>query len=94
MEHSAFVLLARLTEPPISAFSLTGLEDEQRRRADSLAMVLEDHARPDRLILIGESRSRRLIFTVYAEQQGDLIRIISARKTTRAERRKYEEGEF
>jgi uncharacterized DUF497 family protein len=62
--------------------------------ADSLAMVLIDHARPDRLILIGQSPACRLIFTVYAEKDADVICIISARKATRAERRKYEEGEF
>jgi uncharacterized DUF497 family protein len=62
--------------------------------ADSLAMILTDHGRPDRLILIGQSRASRMIFTVYAEREADIIRIISARKATRAERRKYEEGEF
>jgi len=59
--------------------------------ADSLAMLLEDQVHPDRLMLIGQSRSCRLIFT---EQEGEVVRIISARKTTRAERRKYEEGDF
>lgn len=62
--------------------------------ADSLAMVLIDHVHRDRLILIGQSYACRLIFTVYAEKHADVIRIISARKATRAERRKYEEGEF
>ncbi|HEX3474159.1 MAG TPA: BrnT family toxin [Kofleriaceae bacterium] len=62
--------------------------------ADSLAMVLIDPAHPDRLILIGQSPVCRLIFTVYAEKDADVIRIISARKATRSERRKYEEGEF
>lgn len=62
--------------------------------ADSLAMILTDHVHRDRLILIGQSRSCRLIFTVYAEKGADVIRIISARKATRPERRKYEEGEF
>ncbi|TMQ07846.1 MAG: BrnT family toxin [Deltaproteobacteria bacterium] len=62
--------------------------------ADSLGMILTDHVHADRLILIGQSQSRRLIFTVYAERDADVIRIISARKATRAERRTYEEGEF
>jgi uncharacterized protein len=61
---------------------------------DSLAMVLEDPLHPGRLILIGQSQSYRVIFTVYAEKSADLIRIISARKATRTERRKYEEGDF
>jgi uncharacterized protein len=60
--------------------------------ADSLAMILDDGDHPDRLVLIGQSLSRRLIVTVYAEKTGDLIRIISARKATRTERKKYEEG--
>ena len=62
--------------------------------ADSLAMVLTDQAHPDRLILIGQSQACRLIFTVYAEKDVDIIRIISARKATRAERSAYEEGDF
>ncbi|HEX2688245.1 MAG TPA: BrnT family toxin [Kofleriaceae bacterium] len=62
--------------------------------ADALAMILTDHAHPDRLILIGQSQACRLIFTVYAEKNADVIRIISARKATRTERRTYEEGDF
>jgi uncharacterized DUF497 family protein len=62
--------------------------------ADSLAMIVEDQEHPERLVLIGQSRSSRLIFTVFAAKEGDTIRIISARRTTRTERRKYEEGDF
>lgn len=62
--------------------------------ADSLAMLLNDPAHTDRLILIGQSRSQRLIFTIYATKHDDIIRIISARKATRTERRAYEEGDF
>jgi uncharacterized DUF497 family protein len=63
--------------------------------ADPLAMILEDPRRPGRAILIGESRSCRLIFTVFVDRvDADVIRIISARKATRAERRKYEQGDF
>jgi hypothetical protein len=62
--------------------------------ADSLAVFLEDRVHPDRLVLIGQSLSCRLIFTVYAEKADEIIRIISARKATRAERRPYEEGDF
>jgi uncharacterized protein len=61
---------------------------------DSLALLLNDPVHADRLILIGLSRSHRLIFTVYAEKHHDIIRIISARKATRTERREYEEGGF
>lgn len=63
--------------------------------ADEDALDLEDPAHPERLILIGRSRSAHLIFTVYAlRERGDVIRIISARKATRKERRVYEEGDF
>lgn len=60
--------------------------------ADPLALLLEDEARDGRGILIGQSDSARLLFTVYVEIQGDIIRIISARRTTPRERRRYEEG--
>ena len=60
--------------------------------ADPLALVLDEPDYPDRLILIGESPRRRLIFTVYVERATATIRIISARKATRTERRRYEEG--
>jgi uncharacterized DUF497 family protein len=63
--------------------------------ADENAMDLEDPLHPQRLILIGVSRSARLIFTVYAlRERGDVIRIISARKATHKERRIYEEGNY
>ena len=62
--------------------------------ADEQALDLEDAAHPERLILIGASSSVRLIFTVYAlREQGDIIRIISARKATRKERSRYEAGD-
>ncbi|MGE5183860.1 MAG: BrnT family toxin [Acidobacteriota bacterium] len=60
---------------------------------DPLALVLDEPGDPDRLILIGESRKRRLVFTVYAERHTGTIRIISARLATRRERRRYEEDE-
>jgi uncharacterized protein len=63
--------------------------------ADPLAMVLDDPKNPGRSILIGASRSCRLILTIYVEiTERDVIRIVSARKATRPERRRYEEGEF
>jgi hypothetical protein len=60
--------------------------------ADPLALLLEDRRRSDRLILIGASERARLVFTVYAEVAEDGVRIISARRATRPERRRYEEG--
>jgi uncharacterized DUF497 family protein len=61
---------------------------------DPLAMILDDPRYPDRFILIGASQRHRLIFTVYVERDTALIRIISARRATMLERRKYEEGEY
>jgi uncharacterized DUF497 family protein len=44
----------------------------------------------DRLILIGASSERRLLFVVHAEVGKDAIRIISARKASAAQRRIYD----
>ena len=46
----------------------------------------------DRFVIIGYS-ARRLLFVVFAQRLGDMIRIISARKPTPAERDLYEKGE-
>ena len=61
---------------------------------DPLAVVDEDPRHPERFVLIGESRSCRLILTIFAERDDDTIRIISARKATPRERRQYEEADF
>ena len=45
-----------------------------------------------RFFVIGYSTAR-LLFVVFAEQRGDVIRIISARLPTPAERKAYEEQE-
>src|SRR5215470_6071376 len=44
----------------------------------------------DRLILIGASAPRRVLFVVHAEVGRDAIRIVSARKASRAQVRIYE----
>ena len=44
-----------------------------------------------RLVTFGMSSSGRLLVVAHAEKE-DAIRIISARRTTRAEREPYEEG--
>ena len=43
----------------------------------------------DRFFIIGLS-SRRLLFVVYAEREGDMVRIISARKAIKKEQEEYE----
>ena len=61
---------------------------------DPLAMIVEDSRYLERFILIGASLRRRLIFTVYVERDAALIRIVSARRATAGERKKYEEGDY
>lgn len=51
----------------------------------------EHSAEEDRFVIIGYS-ARRLLFVVFAQRQGDMIRIISARPPTPTERELYEEG--
>jgi uncharacterized DUF497 family protein len=41
-------------------------------------------------VLLGLSASLRLLVVVHALREGDVIRIISARKATRLETREYE----
>jgi uncharacterized DUF497 family protein len=60
--------------------------------ADPLALIMEDALYGERAILIGQSERQRLLFTVFLELAGDSIRIISARRATSHERRRYEEG--
>jgi uncharacterized DUF497 family protein len=43
----------------------------------------------NRFFLIGLS-SRRLLYVIYAERTGDVVRIISARRADKAERENYE----
>jgi len=43
----------------------------------------------NRFFIIGLS-SRRLLYVIYAERTGDIVRIISARRANRAERENYE----
>jgi uncharacterized protein len=51
-----------------------------------------DHSDDEhRYIIIGETRQRELLVVSYTER-GDAVRIISARRATRAERKAYEEG--
>lgn len=45
----------------------------------------------ERYALLGFSRERRLLAVMYTDRDG-VIRIISARKATRRERRDYEKG--
>lgn len=59
---------------------------------DELGLSVQDIAEPSRRLLIGESRVGRIVLVVFTElaPSGNL-RIISARRATRRERRAYEE---
>lgn len=52
---------------------------------------LDDNSNEDRFITLGHSIRQRLLLVVWCERSENLIRIISARKATVHERKKYEE---
>ncbi len=62
---------------------------------DPLAMTFDD---PDhsvderRFITVGDSKRRRVVIVAHCDVGEDQIRIISARKATRAERHDYQEA--
>ena len=59
---------------------------------DELGLPLQDVAHPSRLILIGESRLDRCVLVVFTELgSSGTLRIVSARRATKRERRAYEE---
>jgi uncharacterized protein len=59
---------------------------------DELAVPFQDRAHPERLVLIGESRLGRVLLVVFTERlPGGTLRLISARRPTKRERRSYEE---
>ena len=67
--------------------------------ADPLAIIAEDAGYVERTIIIGQSTQTRVLVTVFIEthrdgdDDADETRIISARRATKHERRRYEEGE-
>ena len=72
-----------------------GVSFEGARSAffDEQALLLEDPQpvhEEERFILLGVSASLRLLVVVHALRERDVIRIISARKSTRLETREYE----
>ena len=71
-------------------------EEAQTVWADPASMewLDEDHSdEEDRFIRIGHSSGSKLLLVVFCERDfGNMIRIVSARKATKKERRDYEEG--
>jgi uncharacterized DUF497 family protein len=59
---------------------------------DALAVVIQDDLHPERALLLGLSVRQRVLLVVHAEVDESTIRIISARRATSHERRRYEEG--
>ena len=62
--------------------------------ADALSITIPDPAHSqaeDRFIILGHSHRRRLLVVVHTER-GDRIRLISARRASRNERKQYEEN--
>lgn len=56
---------------------------------DPLAIDAPDLYVPDRFVIIGSSSLNRVLFVVHAER-GERIRIITARRASRAQRELYE----
>ena len=56
---------------------------------DELAMIFEDALDSNRFIAIGASDQLRVLYVVHCER-GERIRIISARRASRHERKRYE----
>jgi uncharacterized DUF497 family protein len=62
---------------------------------DPLAVIFDDEEHsPDELreIIIGHSILERLLLVSFTERGKDIVRIISARKAAKRERRDYEQG--
>ena len=61
---------------------------------DPLVLLLADwdHGEP-RIIAIGTATSERVLFVVSVERAQDLLRIVTARRATKTERKRYEENE-
>jgi uncharacterized protein len=61
--------------------------------SDEQALTLDDpHPDEQRYVTIGMDAFARLLVVVYT-WRGEVVRLISARKVTRAERTQYAEGE-
>lgn len=67
--------------------------DAEMALYDSFAMTLEEHivSNEQRYVTIGTDAVGRIIAVAYL-YRSDTIRLISARKATRRERKQYEEG--
>jgi uncharacterized protein len=61
---------------------------------DPLVLLLLDQEHGEsRIIAIGSADTGRILLVVSVDLETDVVRIVSARKATKSERRRYEEGE-
>ena len=60
---------------------------------DPVALIVDDPGRPENARIVGVSLAQRVLLVVFVERDGDVVRVISARRATRHERRRYEEGQ-
>ncbi len=60
--------------------------------ADPLALAIQDEVHAERALLLGLSERVGVLLVVHVELDDDTIRLISARRATSHERRRYEEG--
>ena len=58
---------------------------------DPLALAVEEAVDPERTLLLGMSERLRVLVVVHVELADETIRLISARRATSHERRRYEE---
>jgi uncharacterized DUF497 family protein len=61
--------------------------------ADPLALAIQDEVHEERTLLLGLSERIRVLLVVHVELDDDTVRLITARRATARERRRYEEGE-
>ncbi len=59
--------------------------------ADPLALVLDDPNHSDRELIIGRTAEQHTLLVVFVEIDEDRTRLISARRATTHERKRYEE---
>jgi uncharacterized DUF497 family protein len=93
-----YILAMNITWDPNKAevnFKKHGIRfsDAEVALYDTFAMTLEEHivANEQRYVTIGADAVGRIVAVVYS-YRSDTIRLISARKATRNERKQYEEG--
>ena len=73
-----------------------GFDEAKTAFIDPVAYIFADEAHSineEREIIIGHSFSNRILLVCFTER-GDIIRIFSARKATKEERKDYEENAY